>query len=227
MATLIGVIRIPPKLNPRGVRRVSGWLKGARVLVRRQNFDGRVAAVSCPDRKMPESLSQELAALRDRCERFARDVLIPNKAARVAGASETDVRSNVTRASREAGLFAMTQPKSVGGSEGGPARTDDRARYARWIQHRACALRIRSGSGGSRRLWGAAAQPLSVAAAGRRQARRLRVHRTRRRAAFHARRPQPRRPARHRAKVLCHRRRQRRLPERAGRNSRARVARCS
>ena len=66
---------------------------------------------------MPESLSQELAALRDRCERFARDVLIPNKAARVAGASEADVRSNVTRASREAGLFAMTQPKSVGGTE--------------------------------------------------------------------------------------------------------------
>jgi len=68
---------------------------------------------------MPESIPPELVALRDRCERFARDVLVPNKAALVGGSGDADVRSTITRASRMAGIFAMTQPRAFGGTEAG------------------------------------------------------------------------------------------------------------
>jgi acyl-CoA dehydrogenase len=69
---------------------------------------------------MPESLSAELVQLRQRAERFATDVLIPNQAELAAGRAErAAVRDIVTRAARDAGLFAMTQPKSHGGSEAG------------------------------------------------------------------------------------------------------------
>src|SRR4051812_44714319 len=69
---------------------------------------------------MPESITAELAALRDRAEQFARDVLVPNGAARGADDElHPDARSNVVRAAREAGFFAMTQPSSVGGTQAG------------------------------------------------------------------------------------------------------------
>src|SRR6478735_4615608 len=68
---------------------------------------------------MPESLSDELVALRDRAERFARDVLVPNKVLMDAGSGEVKVRADVIRAARETGLFSMTQPRSVGGNEAG------------------------------------------------------------------------------------------------------------
>ena len=68
---------------------------------------------------MPESISRELAELRERSERFAREVLLPNKAAMAAGAAESQARANVTRAAREAGFFPMTQPRAVGGTEAG------------------------------------------------------------------------------------------------------------
>lgn len=70
---------------------------------------------------MPESLSPDLVVLREGCERFARDVLMPQQVALAAGRSdEAAVRDIVRRAAREAGLFAMTQPKSFGGREAGP-----------------------------------------------------------------------------------------------------------
>jgi alkylation response protein AidB-like acyl-CoA dehydrogenase len=70
---------------------------------------------------MPESLPAELVTLRERAERFAVEVLLPHQQARNTGsASLPVVRDAVTRAAREAGFFAMTQPKSHGGSEAGP-----------------------------------------------------------------------------------------------------------
>ena len=66
---------------------------------------------------MPESITRELVELRDRADRFARDVLVPNKAA--LGADHARVRSIVVRAARDAGFFAMTQPRAVGGTEAG------------------------------------------------------------------------------------------------------------
>lgn len=70
---------------------------------------------------MPESLPPDLVALRECCERFARDVLMPRQAALAAGqVDEATVRVAVTQAARETGLFAMTQPKSFGGREAGP-----------------------------------------------------------------------------------------------------------
>lgn len=70
---------------------------------------------------MPESLSPELVQLRERAERFAREVLLPNQAVLSAGAADpAAIRDAVIRASRDAALFAMTQPKSAGGSEAGP-----------------------------------------------------------------------------------------------------------
>lgn len=69
---------------------------------------------------MPESLSAELAALRQRAEGFAEDVLIPNQASLAAGRAEHKaVREDVIRAARAAGFLAMTQPRSIGGSEAG------------------------------------------------------------------------------------------------------------
>jgi alkylation response protein AidB-like acyl-CoA dehydrogenase len=70
---------------------------------------------------MPESLSAELAALRQRAELFAADVLVPCQTALGReDADHTALRQRVTLAAREAGFFAMTQPKSHGGSEAGP-----------------------------------------------------------------------------------------------------------
>ena len=69
---------------------------------------------------MPESISPELVVLRQRAESFAADVLIPNQAELAAGrADRSAIRTNVIRAARDAGFFAMTQPKSYGGSEAG------------------------------------------------------------------------------------------------------------
>ena len=69
---------------------------------------------------MPESISTELVELRKRAERFASEVLMPNQADLAAGrADRSAVRSMVTRAARAAGFFAMTQPRSSGGSEAG------------------------------------------------------------------------------------------------------------
>ena len=68
---------------------------------------------------MPESITRELVELRDRAERFAREVLVPNKPAMGADADPARARSIVVRAARDAGFFAMTQPRAVGGSEAG------------------------------------------------------------------------------------------------------------
>jgi len=70
---------------------------------------------------MPESISAELVALRQRAERFAAEVLIAGQAELAAGrAQRSAVHDSVTRAARAAGFFAMTQPRSCGGSEAGP-----------------------------------------------------------------------------------------------------------
>ena len=60
---------------------------------------------------MPESLSPDLARLRDDTDAFARDVLVP-LADNVSGN-----RARIVSAARDAGLFAMTQPRAFGGSE--------------------------------------------------------------------------------------------------------------
>ena len=53
-------------------------------------------------------------------ERFARDVLHSQQGCNGRGyRPKPKVRADVTRAAREAGLFAMTQPKIVGGTEAG------------------------------------------------------------------------------------------------------------
>lgn len=70
---------------------------------------------------MPESLSQELVALRDRAERFAAEVLIPQQGALADGHMDAaSVRAAVVTSSRDAGFFGMTQPKAYGGTEAGP-----------------------------------------------------------------------------------------------------------
>jgi alkylation response protein AidB-like acyl-CoA dehydrogenase len=68
---------------------------------------------------MPESIAPELVELRERAERFARDVLVPNRAAMGADADHARARATVVRAARDAGFFAMTQPRAVGGTEAG------------------------------------------------------------------------------------------------------------
>jgi acyl-CoA dehydrogenase len=69
---------------------------------------------------MPESISRELVELRDRAEQFARDVLVPNKPAMAAIEGDSArIRAVVVRAARDAGFFAMTQPRAVGGTEAG------------------------------------------------------------------------------------------------------------
>ncbi len=69
---------------------------------------------------MPESISAELVLLRQRAEQFAATVLLPNQAELTAGSTTlSTVRDIITVASRDAGFFAMTQPKSHGGSEAG------------------------------------------------------------------------------------------------------------
>jgi acyl-CoA dehydrogenase len=69
---------------------------------------------------MPESLSPELMALRERAQRFATEVLVPSRRALEAvPGNAAATRTAVTRAARDTGLFAMTQPRSHGGSEAG------------------------------------------------------------------------------------------------------------
>lgn len=91
---------------------------------------------------MPEFLTPELTSLRQSTERFAADVLLPSQAALAAGrAYVSAIRDQVISAAREAGFFAMTQPKSCGGSEAGPlaltVARDTLAGYntglARWV----------------------------------------------------------------------------------------------
>ena len=60
---------------------------------------------------MPESLSPELERLRDDTDALAREVLAP-LAADAAGN-----RARIVAASKEAGLFTMTQPRALGGAE--------------------------------------------------------------------------------------------------------------
>jgi len=68
---------------------------------------------------MPESLTAEQSALRDRAVRFAIEVLEPaadaTKAQRDGAAIE-----HVRRAAIEHGFFRMTQPRAFGGTEAGP-----------------------------------------------------------------------------------------------------------
>lgn len=69
---------------------------------------------------MPESIPAELIDLRQRAEQFAVDVLLPHQADLAAQRLDrAAVRAAVTRAAKSAGFFAMTQPKSAGGSEAG------------------------------------------------------------------------------------------------------------
>ena len=63
---------------------------------------------------MPEQLSSEVAALRDRVDALARDVLAPLRDDDQPNASER--RDRVRQAAKEAGIFAMTQPVEFGGS---------------------------------------------------------------------------------------------------------------
>ena len=60
---------------------------------------------------MPESLTPELLQLRDSTDAFARDTLAPLAADFPAN------RKRIIEASKAAGLFSMTQPKTVGGSQ--------------------------------------------------------------------------------------------------------------
>jgi len=70
---------------------------------------------------MPEHLSLELVHLRERAERFAAEVLLPSQTELALQSTDlSTVRTRVTRAARDAGFFAMTQPRSCGGSESGP-----------------------------------------------------------------------------------------------------------
>jgi len=69
---------------------------------------------------MPESIPAELVALRQQAEQFAREVLVPNQIALAAAEiTRSVVRERVTRAAQGTGFFAMTQPKSFGGSAAG------------------------------------------------------------------------------------------------------------
>ncbi len=65
---------------------------------------------------MPEMLTEAERALAERTRRFATDVLLP-----LAEKDEDSgsTRTRVIEASKEAGFFAMTQPKAFGGSEAG------------------------------------------------------------------------------------------------------------
>ena len=60
---------------------------------------------------MPESLSADLERLRDDTDALARDVLVP--LAEDAAAN----RARIVAAAKDAGLFAMTQPRTFGGTE--------------------------------------------------------------------------------------------------------------
>ncbi|MFV2090011.1 MAG: acyl-CoA dehydrogenase family protein [Pseudomonadales bacterium] len=61
---------------------------------------------------MPEMLRPSELELREKIRTFAADVLIP-----LAGTEFSKARGEVITASKDLGLFAMTQPRSFGGSE--------------------------------------------------------------------------------------------------------------
>lgn len=63
---------------------------------------------------MPEMLNAEERALAERAGRFAEEVLLP-----LTDANPAEARAQVVAASRAAGFFFMTQPRSFGGSEAG------------------------------------------------------------------------------------------------------------
>ena len=66
---------------------------------------------------MPEQLPASIAELRDRVDALARETLAPLRDdATLAGAPRT---AQVRAASKAAGVFGMTQPKDLGGSEAG------------------------------------------------------------------------------------------------------------
>lgn len=70
---------------------------------------------------MPESLPPDLVALRDRIRTFVDEDLRPLEAGLdVDGPIPAEVRARVRERSKALGLFGMTQPKSVGGTEAGP-----------------------------------------------------------------------------------------------------------
>lgn len=71
---------------------------------------------------MPESLTPELIALRDRTERFALDVLLPRRQGMsVQSHPDADeVRKAIVAAARAEGFFGMTQPAAFGGTQAGP-----------------------------------------------------------------------------------------------------------
>ncbi|MBM3139551.1 MAG: acyl-CoA dehydrogenase [Chloroflexi bacterium] len=72
---------------------------------------------------MPESLTPELVALRDRVQSLIDDDLRPLEAALgddLEAAVPEETRARVRERSRELGLFAMTQPRAFGGNEAGP-----------------------------------------------------------------------------------------------------------
>ena len=71
---------------------------------------------------MPDSLTTELIALRSHAERFAVDVLLPQRQA-VDAQLQTNpdkMRQAVVAAARAAGFFGMTQPVAFGGTQAGP-----------------------------------------------------------------------------------------------------------
>lgn len=70
---------------------------------------------------MPESLPPDLVALRDRVRAFVDGDLRPlEEGLSPNGPVPAEVRRRVRERSKEIGLFGMTQPRSVGGSEAGP-----------------------------------------------------------------------------------------------------------
>lgn len=70
---------------------------------------------------MPESLPPDLVALRDRIRAFVDEDLRPLAAGLEPDAAPpAEVRARVRERSKALGLFGMTQPRSVGGSEAGP-----------------------------------------------------------------------------------------------------------
>jgi alkylation response protein AidB-like acyl-CoA dehydrogenase len=75
----------------------------------------------CPP-AMPESLPPEMISLRERAERFAVDVLLPQRQALAMppNADPVETRDAVVAAARAAGFFGMTQPAAFGGSQAGP-----------------------------------------------------------------------------------------------------------
>ena len=58
---------------------------------------------------MPEQLSPELVALRQRCQTFAQQHMLP-----LAGLDSAETRSQIRQASKAAGLFELTQPGTGG-----------------------------------------------------------------------------------------------------------------